>query len=297
MKSIKKTISTLTATALLCGVALGCPVSAETLNSQIYTATDFSAVDFINSAYDTKNYIAYDGSDEENYFSMVGRKYYQGAVLRFYDENYSVNYSANAAASYNVEDIDCLTFTVGRIDNSPRVNAYLKIYSDGALWYTLSLNPGDVPQEYTINTKKMTTIRFLLEDTGSIYDFPQYALANIALNDDYSDFTDGTYAVSREVYTDPSEIISINDLKTYVLGDINDDESINITDAAAVLSEYAKESADLDKSFTSRQKLAGDTNKDGSIDITDATYILGYYAYLSAGLGNYTLSEYIASLD
>ena len=86
-----------------------------------------------------------------------------------------------------------------------------------------------------------------------------------------------------------------NGLKTYnieitvenavVIGDVDEDGEIQISDATMALTIYSRNIAHLDTSeYTERQKRNADVNNDGKVDISDATAILTYYAQSAAGL-------------
>ena len=68
------------------------------------------------------------------------------------------------------------------------------------------------------------------------------------------------------------------------MGDVNANDTIDITDATLALTHYAQTAAGLTSSISETQISAGDTDADGSITITDATAILTYYAQTAAGL-------------
>lgn len=59
---------------------------------------------------------------------------------------------------------------------------------------------------------------------------------------------------------------------TYLLGDVNEDGSINLTDAVYILLAYNGE-----KTLTSAQNMAADTTKDGSVNLLDALQIMKYF--------------------
>lgn len=70
-----------------------------------------------------------------------------------------------------------------------------------------------------------------------------------------------------------------------IVGDVDEDGEVQISDATMALTIYARGAACLDTSeYTDRQKKAADVNKNGKIDISDATAILTYYAQNAAGL-------------
>lgn len=62
------------------------------------------------------------------------------------------------------------------------------------------------------------------------------------------------------------------------LGDVNNDSSIDSSDASAVLAEYAMLSTGGKGTFSSRQKVAADVNHDDTINSSDASNILAYYS-------------------
>lgn len=68
-----------------------------------------------------------------------------------------------------------------------------------------------------------------------------------------------------------------------MLGDVNEDSTIDSIDATAILVEYANTSTGNKPSFTSSQIIAADVNKDGFVNSTDASKILAYYAESATG--------------
>lgn len=69
----------------------------------------------------------------------------------------------------------------------------------------------------------------------------------------------------------------------YILGDVNQDDSVNSSDASLVLEEYSRLQTGNPSSFTATKRDSADVNKDGRIDSTDASKILEYYAEASTG--------------
>ncbi|MDD6268695.1 MAG: leucine-rich repeat protein [Oscillospiraceae bacterium] len=68
-------------------------------------------------------------------------------------------------------------------------------------------------------------------------------------------------------------------------GDINGDDNIDISDAAAGLTIYANMAAGLEiTNYTENKIKAADVNGDGEITIIDMTYVLTYYAQTAAGI-------------
>ena len=70
---------------------------------------------------------------------------------------------------------------------------------------------------------------------------------------------------------------------TNIPGDIDGDGKVAVSDAVAVLTEYARVAAGNEAQFSDAQKSKADVNKDGVIDVADAVGILTYYAKQAAG--------------
>lgn len=72
--------------------------------------------------------------------------------------------------------------------------------------------------------------------------------------------------------SDPSEPVSQGgDIQTHQTGDANEDGSVDVTDAVAVINAY------LTNDASSINESLSDVNKDGVIDITDAVAIINLY--------------------
>ena len=99
-------------------------------------------------------------------------------------------------------------------------------------------------------------------------------VSNIAYRINEGDFRDvrpkGEYA--------PPLKIAVSDR---ALGDVNDDGILDGRDATAVLTDYAKVSANKDSIFNKAQSIAADVNGNLVVDGVDATILLTYYAYNS----------------
>ncbi len=79
-----------------------------------------------------------------------------------------------------------------------------------------------------------------------------------------------------------------------MLGDVNDDKTIDAKDASLILKDYALRSANQPSIFTKEQLVAADLNGDIKSDSRDASRVLGYYAYISTDAGNGTsLIDYL----
>lgn len=122
------------------------------------------------------------------------------------------------------------------------------------------------------------TYKLLFSTDESTYDGKVYAKKfDLILNDEYTTSVD-YYTVNLEgaksysgVACD-SSIVEIGEMDS-LIGDVNGDGNIDITDAT-IVQKYAAEMVE----FTDMQKKAADTNHDGNVDVTDATLIQKYVA-------------------
>ena len=83
---------------------------------------------------------------------------------------------------------------------------------------------------------------------------------------------------------------------TLATGDVNNDGTIDSSDATLVLSDYAVIATGGTSTFTDEQIKAADVNKDKKCDSIDASLILAYYAHTSTG-GTGTIEEYLSKAD
>ena len=100
-------------------------------------------------------------------------------------------------------------------------------------------------------------------------------ISNSATIHSYTPSTAKNYAQSFE-----REFVSLG---SFTLGDVNEDGSINSSDASKVLEEYALIQTGAEPTFTEIQKISADVNTDYTIDSSDASKILAYYADSSTG--------------
>ncbi len=77
----------------------------------------------------------------------------------------------------------------------------------------------------------------------------------------------------------------------YVLGDLNNDGSINAIDASLVLTAYANSATGNSSGLSETETLAADTDLNSTINALDASLILSYYAYAATG-GQLSFRQY-----
>jgi len=237
------------------------------------------SIEFLESGYDSMQYTVYDGSNEYNYFSMNGKKYDQGFTLRGTDYR-------NTYVFFNVENVDRITFTLGHIDDDGGSDQTIWIDIDGETFYGIDTKTTDVAKKYTLSLEGASTMKFYINSQS------RYGFVNIELNDDY---------LNNKTYSDTSKIININKILEEEeskeeaksnLGDVNEDGTVDSSDASKVLAAYASVATGGSLGLTETQELNADVNMDGAVDSSDASSILGFYAFTATG-GKGTMAEYM----
>lgn len=115
--------------------------------------------------------IAYSKSDQASGFSMNGRSYYQGLT-------FSGNSTESAVVSYNVENVDTLTFTIGHVDNASTNPATLNLYLDNVNAGSKKLSWNMLTEEYTLDVSDASVVRFEVTFSGSA----TYGLADFCMD-------------------------------------------------------------------------------------------------------------------
>lgn len=101
----------------------------------------------------------------------------------------------------------------------------------------------------------------------------------------------GEGAGEGDVLTVTFTITGIGGSSDVMYGDVDGDGAIGLSDASAILGQYATKAAGGEGSFDEAQMKAADVNADGSIDLSDASAVLKYYAAAAAGM-NPVISDY-----
>lgn len=81
--------------------------------------------------------------------------------------------------------------------------------------------------------------------------------------------------------------------KAYVVGDVNEDGTIDASDAAQILAAAAKIGSGADGGLTPTQEASANVNADEAIDATDAAAILRYAAAAGSGNEDAVLEDFI----
>lgn len=95
--------------------------------------------------------------------------------------------------------------------------------------------------------------------------------------------TYGTYYSNEKDFLPDVKSITIQVGEPFKIGDVNQDNSIDASDASAVLRAYASFSGGEGYRLTDVQLKCADVNHDGTVDSSDASRILSYYAHISGG--------------
>ncbi len=236
------------------------------------TPTYESGAEFVVSGYDEANSTIYDGTSGTNTFAMMGTSFTQGITFGSYYD---------CAMSYNVENVETLTFTLGHLDNKEGKDGLLVIELDGEIYRQIEVTTAMLNTAYTMNVSEASTVRFYF--TADLY----YGIANVMLDGDASEFK-GT------AYTDPDAIIDLDAIPEFSLGDVNLDGVVDATDASMILIAAAADGAGQDTGLTEEQLTNADVNIDGAFDATDAAYVLQYAAAAGTGYSG-TPEEFFAN--
>lgn len=219
--------------------------------------------EFISSGFDKYNTSTFDFVSELDAYTVNGEKCYNGIL---FTGAYSYD-TSNSAVNFNTENINSITWTWGHIDNSPLYDAKAQIILDRVLVDEINLTAGMVPTKQVIDVSESSRLRIYITNNRNA----KYVLKDIEISD---------------------EIVEVK----IPLGDVDNDGSVNSSDASLVLAEYAALSTNGTPVLNEKQKKPADVNGDETIDASDASLILAFYAYISTG-GTETDMEKWLALD
>lgn len=111
---------------------------------------------------------------ENKYFTMSGKKYTNGFILK---PGTTATGSNTAEAMFNLNgEYDSVTFAVGHIDNSTLKGAKMDIYIDGIIAYTADLSYDDVAKKVTVPLKKALQMKIKIT-SGEYYSSAQWGFS------------------------------------------------------------------------------------------------------------------------
>lgn len=95
-------------------------------------------------------------NDEQTYFTVMGKRYYDGVVGIYNDSN-------SKEALYNLgQNYSEVTFTVGHLDGGSRGSTTLQVYTDGIHRKDIPLNGDMINETVVINTEGVTQLKIFL---------------------------------------------------------------------------------------------------------------------------------------
>lgn len=80
-----------------------------------------------------------------------------------------------------------------------------------------------------------------------------------------------------------------------IMGDVNEDEIVDASDASDILREYSVVSTGGNPTFSERSRKAADINDDSIVDSDDASAVLSFYSYLSTDGKETNIKKWILS--
>ena len=146
------TLKRLFALVLVCCLFVaGIPIRGDFSVSA--NAEEITVESFLKSAYDTAEVAVYADNTAKPNIYATGRGYYHGVVLDGY-------WFRAAKISFNVEDINTVSFSIGHGDNGATGAGTLYIYVDNVEYDKIDLTYGMNLLNYTLDVSSASTIRF-----------------------------------------------------------------------------------------------------------------------------------------
>ena len=163
---------------------------------------------------------------------------------------------------------------------------YYNTTLNGGMTYSLAIEGRDTTEDdyrnYTVSvsltggkynmTSDVYSDKFNILDKNDNPDSYRIIKYNFTVDDKISK---ESFTVTKNEENEKDIVVHLNSV---MLGDVNEDSTIDSIDATAILVEYANTSTGNKPTFTSSQSIAADVNKDGFVNSTDASKILAYYA-------------------
>ena len=134
-----------------------------------------NGTEFVASAFDTVQAEIYINKSTGLYFKMGGVKYTQGITLGEY------SYRNGGKASFNVENVDKVAFTVGCASQQMCSDDSLEVYADDNKIDTISLSDKMAPKEYTYDLTGVSKLTFSKPGNYAVY-----GLGNFKINEEVS---------------------------------------------------------------------------------------------------------------
>lgn len=114
---------------------------------------------FLDSAADTDFFTAYDGTNEQDSFSVNGVQYFQGFTL-YNDTPYM---EQTCSGTFDVSDFSTIQISSGHIDETELQNGTLQIYLDDELTQEVNLCYQNAPQVLTLDVSESDNVKFSMK--------------------------------------------------------------------------------------------------------------------------------------
>ena len=139
----------------------------------------------LESAYDLNKATIYYGDEKGKSFNVNGRSYYQGINFDTFSND------PTGAVSFNVENHDKISFSVGRQDSQNAEGGSLGVFIDNKEIEKIPLSPDMLTTNYEFDVKDAKNIRFVCSAYAS-----NYAMMDVKV-DDLSAGLDSTVAETK----------------------------------------------------------------------------------------------------
>ncbi len=126
---------------------------------------------FISSGYNKRVAALYDGTKADKYFMLKGRQYFQGVA-------FGCDYGTEPEISFNVENVNSITFSLCRIDNTSHQDTTVTVVFDESEEEQYTIEPDALVETFTLDVSEVKTIRFKQKAEGE-----EYAIADISIDE------------------------------------------------------------------------------------------------------------------
>ncbi|MBR1507164.1 MAG: S-layer homology domain-containing protein [Eubacterium sp.] len=147
-------------------------ISLDSTTSKACLVPEYSDTNsFLTQSFSREGTEIRTNDDRINSYNMNGQTYYDGVLFNGY-------YTNNCCASFNVERLSQITFTIGHVDDKPGSAATLYIYRDNELYTTIDLTSTMAVRQFTLPVSSTSLLRIeMTTSNGS----GSYALGSVSV--------------------------------------------------------------------------------------------------------------------
>lgn len=178
----------------------------------------YNSVDaFIQGRYNSTYNSSFSTVSDLDAQRINGRYYYQGII---FSGRYNSS-ASSATASFNTENIDKLSFSMGHIDNTQMTNATVSVYHDDVLVDKFALSATMEISDYSIDVSKTAELRFIIDFDGKA----SFAMTDITIDTNTAPKTgkSPTYGTSEMFISDAYNVQNMSSFTA-----VSDLESVKI---------------------------------------------------------------------